>query len=394
MYLLRLILFILAAIGSAGYAFMYYGFIRYWNKANKRIKRNAIKYSQLSKPFAKFSIVIPCRNERNNIMSLLEDLIAQAYPSSQFEIIVADDNSGDDTAQLVQAFIAIHRNVQLKFIDKNEVNSTGLKYKKAALTAGVSQSKFDWVLTIDADVRLNVNWLQAWHVATVEQSDKYCITGPVLLNPALNRRQQIEQIEFMGLNAMAASLIEMKKPFLANGANFAVRRDIFNNVNGYAGNENIASGDDEFLMQKINHQFPNRIGFAMVQSALVSTPTQANMAKLLGQRRRWVSKSTKYAGKANTILLSAIWVYHLFLLLLLIFSIGDTNFFNGFALLLILKWVVEWIFLKKVALFYGVEIGRFNFMLGSFFHIIYVVFIGILGNIGSYNWKERKLKIR
>ncbi len=37
---------------------------------------------------------------------------------------------------------------------------------------------------------------------------------------------------------------------MCNGANLAFRKDVFNEVSGYKGNIQIASGDDEFLMRK------------------------------------------------------------------------------------------------------------------------------------------------
>jgi hypothetical protein len=59
------------------------------------------------------------------------------------------------------------------------------------------------------------------------------------------------------------------KPNMCNGANIAYPKAVFEEVNGFDGNEHIASGDDEFLMHKIAEKYPNQIVFAHYQPNIV-----------------------------------------------------------------------------------------------------------------------------
>jgi len=63
-------------------------------------------------PLSKFSVIIPARNEADNIESCITGILAQNYPAHLFEIIVVDDYSEDETAQIVLKIATQHNNVR------------------------------------------------------------------------------------------------------------------------------------------------------------------------------------------------------------------------------------------------------------------------------------------
>ena len=83
-----------------------------------------------NKQLIKISIIIPARNEEENISTLLEALQKQTYPSSLFEIIVVDDHSTDKTSEIVQQF----SNISLIQLKEDNINS----YKKKAIETGIA----------------------------------------------------------------------------------------------------------------------------------------------------------------------------------------------------------------------------------------------------------------
>jgi len=72
-----------------------------------------------------------------------------------------------------------------------------------------------------------------------------------------------------------------------------LKKSIFE-VNGYADNMHVISGDDEFLMHKIFKKYPNQVQFLHQKEAIVLTGANGTLSQLTEQRKRWVSKSTKY----------------------------------------------------------------------------------------------------
>src|SRR5688500_1606136 len=61
----------------------------------------------------KVSILIAARNEAENIITCLQSITRLNYPSHLIEVLIGDDNSSDDTAKLVEAFIAGKPNFKL-----------------------------------------------------------------------------------------------------------------------------------------------------------------------------------------------------------------------------------------------------------------------------------------
>src|SRR4051812_19154096 len=71
-------------------------------------RRIPVQQTLTYNPSTSVSVIIPARNEQQNILNCIEDLAGQDYPSAMYEIIVVDDHSTDDTAELVDEFIQVN----------------------------------------------------------------------------------------------------------------------------------------------------------------------------------------------------------------------------------------------------------------------------------------------
>jgi glycosyltransferase involved in cell wall biosynthesis len=101
------------------------------------------------------SVLIPARNEAANIGRALQSVLAGGYPN--LEIIVLDDHSTDDTARIVEEIAAQHPQVRLiRGADLPE----GWYGKNFALHQLAGAASSDWLLFLDADVRLSKDALQ------------------------------------------------------------------------------------------------------------------------------------------------------------------------------------------------------------------------------------------
>src|SRR5687768_10577527 len=97
------------------------------------------------------SIIIPARNEEENIGELLKVLQQQTYPKNLFEIIVVNDHSTDNTTEVVKQFPGI-KLVELK---DETINS----YKKKAIETGIAAASGELIVTTDADCIPSPSWL-------------------------------------------------------------------------------------------------------------------------------------------------------------------------------------------------------------------------------------------
>lgn len=336
-----------------------------------------------------YSIIIPVRNEAQNIRDCLQDILQQNFDPGSFEIIVVDDHSSDDTAARVEQMKAGAR-VPLTLIRLQEENSQQKAYKKRAITLALERARGDIIITTDGDCRRGPDWLSTID-ACFRQEKAVLISGPVAFAPA-NLFERMQALEFWGLIGIGAAAIAMKRPNMCNAANLAYRKEAFYKAGGYAGNDHLSSGDDEFLMHKLARLYPGKLRFLKNRDALVSTHPEASLKGFIRQRKRWVSKSTHYYNKLITLLMAMIYFYELSLLLNFVLWIAFGWPAKIFLWQIGAKILLETVFLWRVLRSFAVKKLLRYLLLAQPFHILYVLYIGLAGNMGKYEWKGRTVK--
>jgi len=191
---------------------------------------------------------------------------------------------------------------------------------------------------------------------------------------------------------MGASFIGNNRASTCNGANFAYRKDTFYEVGGFKGIDDLASGDDELLLQKVAEKYPGKIAFLKLREAIVYTHAKANLNEFLNQRRRWASKSTKYKDKKVVALAVGIWLFNVLILVNAALSFYDVWFFKLFLIQFFAKFIFEAMFLMPVTSFFERRQLVGLLILLSPIHIIYFVYVGLIGNTRKYVWKGRLVR--
>lgn len=127
-------------------------FIIAWTAGMMLFRRNTVPLGRHEAlPPGKLSIIIPARNEENNLPILLESLRDQMI--QPFEIIVVDDHSIDRTKAIAESF-------GVTVIESPEL-PTGWTGKNWAVYNGYLQATGDVIAFMDADVRLAPNALES-----------------------------------------------------------------------------------------------------------------------------------------------------------------------------------------------------------------------------------------
>ena len=211
-----------------------------------------------------------------------------------------------------------------------------------------------------------------------------------------------QALDFMMLQGITGASVHKKIHSMCNGANLAYTKKAFEEVGGFSGIDNIASGDDMLLMHKIYKRYPDKVMFLKSKDAIVQTAPVSSISEFFNQRIRWASKADKYDDKRIFAVLLLVYLFNLVLLLLPILTLFNPgklsiihyplSIINLWLLLLVLKTSIELIFLYPVAKFFGKQTMLWLFPLMQPFHILYTVIAGWLGKFGHYTWKERKVK--
>src|SRR6185503_7722150 len=221
------------------------------------------------------SIIIPARNEENNIANLLEALQRQDYPKTLLEIIVVDDHSSDSTADIVKRF----PDVRLLKLEDDDINS----YKKKAIENGIAAASGEWIITPDADCIPAPGWLQTI-AAFKEKTNALFVVAPVALQCNSSIVQVFQAMDFLVLQGITGASVFKKFHSMCNGANLAYERKVFFEVGGFKGVDHIASGDDMLLMHKVAEKYPDRIHYLKSKAAIVSTLPMPSWRSFFNQR--------------------------------------------------------------------------------------------------------------
>ncbi len=350
------------------------------------VKIPKIKNKQQAELNSQFSILISLRNEAHCIHENLVNLFQQNYPVDLFELILINDHSTDNTIDIITNFKNLHPAFPIQIIDLSKDSS--IKNKKQAITIGIENAKYDWIVLTDADCTREVTWLQALNRYLSQNMQLNFVYAPVVLQ-ANNWFEKLQSLEFSGLMGIGAGSIQLSNPNMCSAANLIFKKRIFNEVEGYKGNEQIASGDDEFLMHKIHLKFPGTLAFLKDKEALVFTKAASTLNELIEQRKRWVSKSTKYENKYITLILVAAYIFNLLLVFYLVYGLFEMSFLKTGILLFLCKTLAEGLFIFSVLKFLKLESYIWYLPIAAPLHLFYVITIGLLANTKKYHWKER-----
>ena len=333
-----------------------------------------------------FTIVIPARNEADNIKACVDSILAQDYPFDAYEIIVIDDFSEDDTAAIVKSIGLIYPNVHLlslaDYYKPEEMNS----FKKKAIEKAVSHAKGDWIVTTDADCIIPKHWLQLYN-AYIQKYQPVFVAAPVMFIKERGILNEFQLLDFLALQGITAAAVGAGKHSMSNGANLAFEKSAFIAVGGYQGVDQIASGDDMFLMHKMKVTLSNRIGYLFHPGAIVLTKAMSNWKQFMMQRIRWSSKARYYDDNSIFWVLLLVYLYNLTLLIALLAGAYYTLLIS-----ILCKITLELFFLTPVSRFYKMSTELLYFPLFQPLHIIYTLMAGFFGQVKTYTWKGRRVK--
>ncbi len=341
-------------------------------------------------PSTTFSIIIPARDEEENIASCLQSILKNNYPKNLYEVIVADDFSTDATPQIVQQLQKEFSNVQLISL-KNIIIENINSYKKRAIELAIAQSKFNWIITTDADCIVPENWLRLYD-AYIQKNERVFIAAPVMFSCNNSFLSIFQCLDFISLQGITAASVYAGAHSMCNGANLAYLKKVFYEVNGFKNADHIASGDDMLLMHKIKMKYPASIGYLFSNKAIVTTAPMPHWKSFFNQRIRWASKATSYKDKRIFLVLLLVYFTNLCLFVLFILCFFHPKLFLLWLLFVLTKALLEMPFMYCAAKFFSLQRLMIWFVLMQPFHIIYTIVSGWFGKFGVYKWKGRKVK--
>lgn len=347
-------------------------------------------------PLPFITVIIPVRNEAQNLPHLLNDLCGQTY--DRFEVIVADDSSTDETLAIANQFVA-HASFPLRPLPLSDIRTASPK--KRAISESIAIATGTLIVTTDGDCRVGPRWLESIARFYAETGAKL-ISGPVTFTRSLDHEQTnrtetnvfdaLQTVEGSSLIGSGACTLALGFPTMCNGANLCYEKQTFLDVGGFAGVDHLASGDDELLMHKMARRYPAGIRFLKSADALVRTGPHTSWRSFYHQRKRWASKWRAYESYGPSVLAVFVFLSNAAVPLAgLSWLLGWVS--GPVALLTVaLKGLPEFLFLRQILLFLQKRSAVRWIPLTQILYPFYVLFFGLTAQGKGFDWKGRRLE--
>ncbi|MBR9976029.1 MAG: glycosyltransferase [Bacteroidetes bacterium] len=327
------------------------------------------------------TVLVPARNEATHIAACVTSLRAQCYDNRRIEVIVLDDHSEDNTVRIAREAIADD--------PRFRILATAGEGKKAALTEGVAAAQGEVVITTDADCHHDPEWLHAMVAPFIDGAD--IVAGPVVYNDRSTFFRRLQALEFLGLVGVGAGFFGIGYPRLCNGANLAYRRKAFIEANGYAGNDGVQSGDDEFLLHRIVYECGGRASFVTRPEAIVRTAPAPTVRAFLAQRVRWASKGREYSDGRFVSFLVLLFVFLLFAAAAPLVTFFSLVALPLAAVFFLVKLTADTAVLNATAALLRQPVRPADLLAAELIHPYYLVMVSLVGLFGRYTWKTRRI---
>ena len=250
--------------------------------------QGAHSHSHSDPPPPGVTVVLPVRNEAQTLPRLLGDLASGAvHPTA---VIVIDDASDDGTAEALAPLS------QWPFPVRWMANPG--RGKKAGLSAGMRMAETEWVVQVDADVRVQPGFLDAIgkHLARDGAASDMLLLPLRLADTAAGAPSRtfdlLQALDFAAMQGWAVAAVRRNQPAMASGGAWIWRRSAFPHDHL---RPELASGDDVFsLAALIQRGDGPRVGWCGHPEAMASAAPMPTLGTLLDQRIRWGAKSAAY----------------------------------------------------------------------------------------------------
>ena len=350
--------------------------IYYWFIFSRLAFYNAAKrpVSDEKKPV---SVVICAKNEYHNLVRFLPLVLEQDYP--EFEVIVVNDASDDDTFYLLRELSDKHAHLKVVNLHQNLNFYVG---KKFPLSIGIKSAKYPTLLLTDADCYpAGPNWIESMQSVFTDKTEIVLGYGAYLTQPGL--LNSLIRFDTLNVAMQYMSLALCRLPYMGVGRNLSYHKELFHKVGGFVEHYKISSGDDDLFINQVADGVNTRIQPA-AEATTYSRPKQ-NFDAWFRQKKRHLTTGGFYKTR------------HKFTLGLFAFS--QLAFFALLIALAVLK--VDWMLLLGIFLLRlftqifivkkcMIRLNEKKFLLLTPFFELFMMLVNLLlGFIGLFSRKSQ-----
>ncbi len=259
------------------------------------------------------SVIICAKNEARNLQQFLKIMLIQQY--RQFEVIVVDDQSTDNTLDVLVAYYKRNKNLKIVSVGKNEKKPyAGKKY---ALMKGLEAAAYDTIVVTDADCRpATTHWLARMIACYMDDTQIVLGHSPYetqsgFLNKIIRYENFMTALQYFGF--AKAGL-----PYMGVGRNLSYKKELIKGFKGFDKAKNMLTGDDDLFINAV--ATGKNTMLCVDKAAFMYTGPEKTFSGWLNQKKRHLRSGFKYK--------------FIHQLLLFVFALSNLAFYITFIALL------------------------------------------------------------
>lgn len=233
------------------------------------------------------SIIIAARNESRSIQDNLRFILEQEY--SNFEVIVVNNNSIDDSAQILSEIKKEFNVLQVVELNNPKHIRQG---KKLPLTLGIKAAKNEHLLLTDADCRpQSKQWIKTMVKGFNHKQEIILGYGPNQKERGILNAIIRFDTAWIGINYFSFAL--SRQPYMGVGRNLAYTQKAYHSVDGFKSHYALSSGDDDLFIQEASKK--STVGIQIDRDSYCFSPAKTSWSAWINQKSRHYTTSTKYS---------------------------------------------------------------------------------------------------
>jgi 1,2-diacylglycerol 3-beta-glucosyltransferase len=224
------------------------------------------------------TVVLACRNEERDLPRCLRAFARLDYPPELLDFVLVDDGSTDGTRALLERSGLPRARV----LSTDDAGLTSLRAKARGLAWGARHAAGAWLFVTDADAIVPPGWIR--HALSDASDDVGIVGGPALPEPT----------SFTGVLERAIASLLVGFGFapaglggrsVVAGSNVAIRRTLYESMNGLEGRDFVVAEDMALLSMAIESGL--RVVAYVDPHTTVSVAPVPSLLALFSQQRRW-----------------------------------------------------------------------------------------------------------
>ena len=230
------------------------------------------------------SVIIAARNEAKNLNENLPHILNQNYPV--FEIIVVNDQSNDNTENVLKTYSKKYQNFRYLNRDSNNKSS-----KKKALDVGIKAAQYEHLIFTDADCKpLSKHWLERIQNYFSEEKPMVLAYSPYekrkgVLNHLIQHETLQTAINYFGFANLGMA-------YMGVGRNLAYTKKIYHEFNGFEDHKHLLSGDDDLFVNQVSKKY--ELGLSLHPESFVKSQPETDLKSWIQQKRRHITTAPHY----------------------------------------------------------------------------------------------------